>query len=279
MPFAIGKSLQSILSVTLGLAAASAVAIALASAFREGDLIEAMIPLVLAPVAMLILYEGTAKRVVFAVVSVLIAAGLLEAAEQLEFGTDAVGLVLISVAAVLIPLVVDLVSIDLGQQIRIDRQAINASGVAFLVLVLPLSSWSLLSAHSTVVREDAQLIGELASRIAPEGDTLVVSRLDPKMRARAQRRVAIRSNGKTYELSDADVESVVEERTVRKQRRSRGSATAESVSKEQEERMRLILNLQGTGIPEDVVVFSRRGPLTIFEAKVPLGVQGVAPGS
>lgn len=278
MRLALGKTSQSIVSAALGLTAASAVAIALASAFREGDLFEALIPLLLAPSAMFVLYEGTAKRVVFAVVAVLIASCLLGAAEQLGLGGGGVAMVLISVAAVFIPLAVDLVTVDLGKQIRLDRRAINTSGVAFLVLVVPFCSWSLLSAHRTVVEEDTQLIGELAARISPEGDTLVVSHLDPKMRARAQRRVAIRSNGKTFELSDADVESVVEERTVRKQRRRRGSPTAETVSKEQEERMRLILNLQGTGIPEDVVVFSRRGPLTIFEAKVPLGTPSL-PGS
>jgi len=42
------------------------------------------------------------------------------------------------------------------------------------------------------------------------------------------------------------------------------------VSREAEERMRIILKLQGTELPNDVVLFSHRGPMTIVEKKVAL---------
>jgi hypothetical protein len=50
----------------------------------------------------------------------------------------------------------------------------------------------------------------------------------------------------------------------------RGVKTASDVSREAEERMRVILKLQGTELPNDVVLFSHRGPMTIVEKKVAL---------
>jgi hypothetical protein len=78
-----------------------------------------------------------------------------------------------------------------------------------------------------------------------------------------KRLVSVRTKGKTYNLADAEVESVVEERTVRRQNRKQNQPAV--VSRAQEERMRMILSLQGTPLPSDITLFSRRGPITTSE--------------
>ncbi|MBP1689803.1 MAG: hypothetical protein H6Q34_376, partial [Deltaproteobacteria bacterium] len=68
---------------------------------------------------------------------------------------------------------------------------------------------------------------------------------------------------------DAEFQKEVREYTVRKDTELRGIRTSD-VSREAEERMRVILKLQGTELPNDVVLFSHRGPMTIMEKKVAL---------
>ena len=80
--------------------------------------------------------------------------------------------------------------------------------------------------------------------------------------------VSVRTKEKTYNLADAEVESVIEERTVRRQNRKQNQPAV--VSRAQEERMRLILSLQGTTLPDDITLFSRRGPITTSEQHVAL---------
>jgi hypothetical protein len=139
--------------------------------------------------------------------------------------------------------------------------------IAFVVALLPLSGIKLFAAHQAIVAEDQKLVGELAGHLWAEGNTLVVDPLDRKTADRALRRLAIRTKEKTYSLSDAAVESVRETRTVRRTTKAHGNEATE-VTREQEDRLRLILKLQGTGIPDEVVLFSHRGPVDIAEAKV-----------
>ncbi|MGH7804461.1 MAG: hypothetical protein ACREQJ_08935 [Candidatus Binatia bacterium] len=259
-------SLKILVSAVVGGLTAYLVALTLGTAYREGELLEALIPLVLVPAAMFVLYEGTKKRTISCLAGLLLTAGILEATNELGFAWSGVIIVLSSAAAVALPLAVDLVSIDLGKRIRLDRPVATVMATVFAIALLPLSGWRLVTAHQRIVEEDGKLVDELASRIWPWKDSLIVYGLDPKLSARAQKRVSIRADGKTYQLADAELESVVEEKIVRTRTRRRGP---EKIDKQQEERMRLILKLQGTGIPDDVVVYSRRGPLTISEAKVP----------
>ena len=42
------------------------------------------------------------------------------------------------------------------------------------------------------------------------------------------------------------------------------------VSREQAERIRMILPLHGAPVPQDIVLFSRRGPITISEISISL---------
>ena len=59
-----------------------------------------------------------------------------------------------------------------------------------------------------------------------------------------------------------------ETRTVRKTTNAHGDQATTQITHEQEDRLRLILRLQGTGIPDEVVLFSHRGPMQIAESKV-----------
>jgi hypothetical protein len=172
-----------------------------------------------------------------------------------------------TIAVTAAPLVVDLVVVDMGQQIHVAPTLARMAQFAFLIALLPLAGLKLVSAHQAIVEEDGRLVGELAGHLWAEGNTLVVDPLNRKTADQALRRLAIRTKEKTYSLSDADVESVRETRTVRKITNARGGEATE-VTREQEDRLRLILKLQGTGIPDEVVLFSHRGPMPIAEAKV-----------
>jgi len=55
--------------------------------------------------------------------------------------------------------------------------------------------------------------------------------------------------------------------TVRRTTNARGNVATET-TREQEDRLRLILKLQGTGIPDQVVLFSHRGPVEIAQTTV-----------
>ncbi len=267
-------SSKSWMGMGFGALVAYVVAVAIAGAYREGEILDVLVALALPPIALSFVYKGSEKRAIFCLGSTLIAAAVFDVGPAIGISRAGLTLFLVTIGAMATPVFLDLILVDLGRQFRVDAPVARLSQVAFLLALLPLSGWTLTGAHETILREDRKLIGELASRITPEGNALILDRLDAKMRDRAQRRLAIRTNNKTYQLSDADMESVREERTVRRETNRAGSAQGTQVTKEQEERLRLILKLQGTGIPDDVVIFSHRGPLTIYEVKVPLNKHG-----
>src|SRR6185369_12597364 len=142
--------------------------------------------------------------------------------------------------------------------------------VSFVTLVLPLTALMLAQAHQRARTEDEDLLQEVAQKIRREEGTLVVGELDPKKRTMLQNRVAIRSGDQTYRLSDAEFQKEVREYTVRKDTEKRGVRTSDVPSRWAEERMQVILKLQGTELPNDVVLFSHRGPMTILEKRVDL---------
>ena len=267
-------SSKTLLGLAFGAVVAYVVAVAAAGAYREGEILDVLATLALPPFALSFVYKGSEKRAIFCLGSLLIAAALFDVSPALRISRTGLTLFLLTIGAIATPVFLDLILVDMGRQFRVDSPAVRLAQLAFMLALLPFSGWTLMGAHETILKEDQKLIGELASRITPEGNALVLDRLDPKMRDRAQRRLAIRTNNKTYQLSDADTESVREERTVRRETNTRGGSQGTQITKEQEERLRLILKLQGMGIPDDVVIFSHRGPLTIYEVKVPLNKHG-----
>jgi hypothetical protein len=264
-----GKPYIKVAGISLGIVAAYLVATALGAAYRESAILDVVIGLALPFIVLSVVYHGSEKQLVFCVSSLVIAGLCLAVAPKLGVARSGLSLVLMSIGAMALPVIVDLLAVDMGTQIHVTRPLARMAQVTFLLALFPFAGWKLMSAHATILKEDERLVGELAGHVTltAEGDKLVVDKLDRKTSDRALRRLAIRTNDKIYPLSDADVESVRETRTVRRTTNARGSEATE-VTRQQEDRMRLILKLQGTAIPEEVVLFSHRGPLMIAEAKV-----------
>ncbi len=259
--------------VAFGIVTAYVVAVAIGGAFRESEMIDVLVSLALPPTVLYLVYRGSEKRFVFCVASLLAAGFCFGVSPALGIARAGLSLVLMTIGSMAIPVLIDLLAVDMGRRIHVARSLARIAQIAFLLALFPLVGWELWRAHATAVREDRRLVGELAAHLTAEGNSLVVDKLDATTGDRAVRRLAIRTKDKTYPLSDAALESVRETRTVRKTTHTGGTEATE-VTREQEERLRLILKLQGTGIPEDVVLFSRRGPLTIYATTVPLGKRG-----
>ena len=254
----------------LGVVAAYVVAMALGGAYRESQILDVLVSLALPPLVLFFVYQGSEKRFVFCVASLLIAGLCFDLSPMVGIRRAGLSLVLMTLASMAIPLMVDLLAIDMGRRIRVARPFARTAQVVFAAALLGLVPWKIINAHHTILSEDERLAWELVGHVARvEGNSLVFDKLDAKTADRALRRLAIRTTqpNRTYPLSDADVESVRETRTVRKTTNAHGTEATE-VTREQEDRLRLILKLQGTALPDGVVVFSHRGPLPIAEAKV-----------
>jgi hypothetical protein len=264
---------KPLVGISFGIVTAYVVAFAIGGAFRESEMLDVLISLALPPTVLYLVYRGSEKRFVFCVASLLVSGFCFGISPALGIPRAGLSLVLMTIGAMAIPVLVDLLAVDMGRRIHVARPLDRTAQVAFLLALFPLVGWELWRAHATALTEDRRLVGELAAHLTAEGNSLVVDKLDAKTGDRALRRLAIRTKDKTYPLSDAALESVRETRTVRKTTHAGGTEATE-VTREQEERLRLILKLQGTGIPNDVVLFSRRGPLTIYATTVPLNKRG-----
>lgn len=259
--------------VAWGLVAGTLMAVSVAwfagTVYREGTLLAPFTALALALITPFLLYEAPAKRLVFA----LCTSALLSGLSLLTFslggqatGPTVFGLVLVALA---IPVGVDLILQDFGTRLTVPPLFSRSAVASFLAAVLPLSAWIIAHEHSTAVEEDSALIRTVAQNVSPQGNTIVFELIDPRQKDRLKNLVSVRMKEKIYSLSDAEVESVVEERTVR--RKSSKQSESEVISQEQAERMRLILSLHGAPVPDDIILFSHRGPITTSEFKVSLG--------
>jgi hypothetical protein len=256
--------------VALGAATAVAVALAGGVVYGEGDSLGPLLAIVGAAGALALSYDESPKRWVLALYAALIVSSFLVISSHLRGNVDGAMVLAVAVVAVALPIGSDLVLSDLGRHLEVNRRLGFGTLVSFITLVLPLTALMLTQAHQRAQTEDEDLLQEVAQKIRREQNTIVVSELDPSKRTRLQNRVAIRSGNQTYRLSDAAFEKEVREYTVRKDTERKGVKTTSDVSREAEERMRVILKLQGTELPNDVVLFSHRGPMTIVEKKVAL---------
>ena len=256
--------------VALGAATAISLALAGGVVYGEGDSFGPLLAIVGAAGSLALIYDESPKRWVLALYAALIVSSFFVILSHLRGDVDGAMVLAVAVVAVALPIGSDLVLSDLGRHLEVNRRLGFGTVVSFLTLVLPLTALMLTQAHQKARTEDEDLLQEVAQKIRRESDAIVVSEIDPSKRTRLQNRVAIRSGNQTYRLSDAEFEKEVREYTVRKDRERRGVKTGTDVSREAEERMRVILKLQGTEAPNDVVLFSHRGPMTIVEKKVAL---------
>ncbi len=255
--------------VALGAAAAGSLALAGGAVYAEGDSFGPLLALVGAAGSLALIYDDSPKRWVLALYAALIVSSFIVLSSHLRGGIDGALVIAVAVVAVALPIGFDLVLSDLGRHLEVNRRLGLGTLVSFVILVLPLTALILAQAHQRARSEDEDLLQEVAQKIRREQGSLVVSELDPRKRTMLQNRIAIRSGDHTYRLSDAEFEKEVREYTVRKDTEKKGVRTSD-VSREAEERMRVILKLQGTAAPNDVVLFSHRGPMTIIEKKVAL---------
>ncbi len=256
--------------VALGATTAVSLALAGGVVYGEGDSLGPLLAIVGAAGSLALIYDESPKRWVLALYAALIVSSFLVISSHLRGDIDGAMVLAVAVVAVALPIGSDLVLSDLGRHLEVNRRLGVGTLVSFITLVLPLTALMLTQAHQRACTEDEDLLQEVAQKIRREQHTIVVSELDPSKRTRLQNRVAIRSGDRTYRLSDAEFEKEVREYTVRKDTERKGVKTTSDVSREAEERMRVILKLQGTELPNDVVLFSHRGPMTIVEKKVAL---------
>ena len=256
--------------VALGAATAVSLALAGGVVYGEGDSLGPLLAIVGAAGTLALVYDESPKRWVLALYAALIVSSFLVISSHLRGDIDGAMVLAVAVVAVALPIASDLILSDLGRHLEVNRRLGFGTLVSFVTLVLPLTALMLTQAHQRARTEDEDLLQEVAQKIRREENTLVVTELDPAKRTRLQNRIAIRSGDQTYRLSDAEFEKEVREYTVRKDTEKKGVKTTSDVSREAEERMRVILKLQGTELPNDVVLFSHRGPMTIVEKKVAL---------
>ena len=255
----------------VALGATTAVSLALAGGvlYGEGDSLGPLLAIVGAAGSLALIYDESPKRWVLALYAALIVSSFLVISSHLRGDVDGAMVLAVAVVAVALPIGSDLVLSDLGRHLEVNRRLGVGTLVSFITLVLPLTALMLTQAHQRACTEDEDLLRKWRRRSAGQ-HTIVVSELDPSKAHAPQNRVAIRSGDRTYRLSDAGSRRKSgSTRSARIQER-KGVKTTSDVSREAEERMRVILKLQGTELPNDVVLFSHRGPMTIVEKKVAL---------
>jgi hypothetical protein len=258
------------LGLIFGAVTAMSLALAGGMLFTEGS-VGSVVALVGASAALVLIYDEAPKRWVLAVYSALLISTFIVLSDRWRGGVDATMVFAVAVVAVALPIGFDLILSDLGRHLRVNSRLGIGTVVSFATLILPLTALMLAQAHQRARTEDVDLLQEIALKLRREPGSLVLSEVDPSKRVILQNRVAIRTNNQTYRLADAEFQKETREYTVRQDTERRGVRKSDVLTREAEERMRVILKLQGTEPPDDVVVFSHRGPRTIVEKKVALG--------
>jgi hypothetical protein len=256
--------------VVLGAITAASLALAGGVIFAEGDSVSSIVALFGASGALAFTYDESPKRWVLALYAALLVSSFIVFSQHVRGGVDGTMVLAVAVVAVALPIGFDLVLSDLGRHLNVNTRLGLGTVVSFATLILPLAALILAQAHQRALSEDESLLQEVAQKLRREPGSLVLSEVDPRKRAMLESRVAIRTKDQTYRLADAEFQKETREYTVRQDTERRGVRKSDVLTREAEERMRVILKLQGTEPPADVVLFSHRGPMTILEKKVAL---------
>jgi uncharacterized membrane protein YgaE (UPF0421/DUF939 family) len=256
--------------VVFGAITAAALALAGGVIFAEGDSVSSIVALCGASGALAFTYDESPKRWVLALYAALLVSSFIVFSQHVRGGIDGTMVLAVAVVAVALPIGFDLVLSDLGRHLNVNTRLGLGTVVSFATLILPLAALILAQAHQRALSEDESLLQEVAQKLRREPGSLVLSEVDPRKRAMLESRVAIRTKDQTYRLADAEFQKETREYTVRQDTERRGVRKSDVLTREAEERMRVILKLQGTEPPADVVLFSHRGPMTILEKKIAL---------
>ena len=256
--------------LVFGTVTAMSLALAGGIIYAEGDNLASALALVGAAATLALIYDESPKRWVLAVYAALLVSGFIVLSHRFRGGVDGTMVLAVAVVAVALPIGFDLVLSDLGRHLSVNGRLGFGTVVSFATLVLPLTALMLAQAHQRALSEDEDLLQEVALKLRREPGWLVLSEVDPRKRTMLENRVAIRTKDQTYRLADAEFQKEVREYTVRQDTERRGVRKSDVLTREAEERMLVILKLQGMELPDDVVLFSHRGPMTIIEKKVAL---------
>lgn len=256
--------------IGVGLLTALTFSFTVAAIYREGNLLPSVLSFLFPVVALFGIYKDFGKWVLSALVAVMVVsvATLL----YLTLAEDVSPFVFLTVTLVgiAVPIGVDLVLLDAGTRIAVSSAVAHFAVIAFVLFLVPLTALLVRSKHREVVQEDQALIREVVQHLQPQKNAIVFDHINPKRKAQLKNRISVRAKGKTFQLANARFESVSEERTVRTETEKRGAQRSLVVSRQREEQMRVVLDLGDGGVPDDIVLFSTRGPLTICEQEVSL---------
>lgn len=257
--------------MVLGLWPAVLAAFTVRAIYQEGNLLSSGLALAVPLLLVLAIHGSWAKRV-FSVFAGLIAGSSLAlvwmaAADDLS----AFALLTIVLVTLLTPIVLDLVLLDIGTRVLVSATTARAAAIVFLATFVPLATLLVYREHQGIVQREEALLREVAQHVQVWENYLIFEHVDPRRKKELRNSVAVRAKGKTYELSNAHFESVSEERTVQKKTERRGNKPKTTVvTREHEEQMRVVVDMQDKSPPTNIVVFSTRGPLTIAEQEVTL---------
>jgi hypothetical protein len=254
------------LAVALGLASACAGAYSVTAIYREGNLLSWGLALLLPVAALMAVYRDTGKRVLAALLATLLVSGVtwLWLALGDDFGPFA--LLTIVLLGLLVPIGVDLMLLDSGRRLAVSRSVAYAALATFVLSFTPLAALLVSQEHYSVVQSDHALIREVVQHVQVQNNAIVFDHVDPKRKTELKNRLVVRSEGKTYPLSNAHFESVSRESTVKKQTEKRGTSETTVVSRQRDEEMRVVLDVDRK--PTTIVLYSTRGPVTICEEAI-----------
>lgn len=255
--------------VVIGLAVAAAVAGAwsLQSIYRDGNPLWWGAALLAAATALCALYRDFGKRVYAVLFATLVVSAATGSWLALSDGVSGLALAGMVLVAILVPIAVDLSLLDSGTRLAIGRRLATAALIAFALTFIPLATRFVRVQHHRALVQDWQLIQEMSWYASVNDNSIVFNHLDPRHKEDLKNRLAVRSAGQTYPLSNAHFESVSRERTVQKKREKRGRSDTTVVERERTEEMRVVLDLDRRP-SETFVVESTRGPVTICEQEI-----------
>jgi hypothetical protein len=171
-------------------------------------------------------------------------------------------------ATLLTPIALDLVLFDIGTRTLVSTATARGAVIVFASALLPLTALLVRQEHQGIVQRQEALLRAVAQHVQVWENYLIFEHVDPRHKKELRNSVAVRAKGRTFELSNAHFESVSEERTVQKKTERRGKPKTLFVSRERDEQMRVVVDMQDKSPPANIIVFSTRGPVTIAEQEV-----------
>jgi len=261
------SNLRVVAVIGLAFGAALAGAYSLQAIYRDGNPLWWGAALLAPAVVLCGLYRDFGRRVVsilFATIVVSAATASWLALNEEIGGLALTGIVLVGIV---VPIAVDLSLLDRGTRLSIRRPLGAAGLIAFALAFAPMATLLVRSQHHAMLVQDWMLIQEMSWHVSVHDNALVFDHVDPKRKNEVMNRLAVRSEGKTYPMSNAHFESVSQERTVRTKTEKRGRSDTTVVEREQSEEMRVVVDL-GRKPKSTFVVESTRGPVTICEQQI-----------